>query len=328
MKSSRYNVFLALLTALLLAALGLRQGYCQEPSNAGLPTLPFAAAVEVSRQVYDAVKESRPIPDLFVIDLENGIEGEFSAARALGLVAFAAERLLEGNTSELPLPPDNIRAPVSLHDEETTRDDPVTVSLTSLLSEGGAILDFAAALETYPSAIWVEGNRLSAAEFMQGVASTFKFIADYNQMPEQVRIVPCAGASSWELSPQAVPLMEVPDREPASNTSASEDESPAPLLALYPEPGAVLSGEVTISAALLPPLPDAVISFFLDNKLVYVSNRKPYVLELDTGKLTEGEHKISARADKLDGTFIMEAAAKFNFVSDDKTDVQFPEATE
>lgn len=304
MRAARIIIFSTLLAGSLLSGTA---AFCQPDSSSA--KLPFAAAQQVAGRVYAAVAEQRPIPDSFQVTGPDGKALKLTAAQGLGLLAAAAESIVQGKLAPLPRPQD-LGTPLNTEDQPA-RSAPVTILAQALLNEARPLQDFAAAMGAFPSAIWIGGERLNAAEFMQGIASIVKFQDESGHLPRRVRIVPCEAPSAWTLGlkptngnsapvkgPMSVPPLEV---TPTNLAAANRD---AAALSIFPGDGAEVDQQGEIVAALASNAEKIAIFFYVDGRLRGMSNWSPFTFHLGGSQVTPGPHRIKIRAENGEGKVI------------------------
>jgi len=306
---SRYLGLFALLFALGLVLSD--RGFCQENETAPRQ-VPFAAVFEVADEAYEAIAEQKSLPDTFRIGLGEGQSAEISAAQALGLLAEAADAASRQNPlASLPLLAPEIGYPVASADSSPPRTSALALPADSLLAEARPLLNFTTTLGALPSAVWVGGERLSAEEFLEALASVFQFFGESGHLPRKVRIVPCQAPSAWRIPTKIIAenSAAVPALEPAAAPAVAS--SPTPSLSLFPGNGAELSGEVDFVAVLEPAIENAAIFFFLDDQLRLITNWAPFHFPLDGNRLSPGEHWLLAQAQKPDGEILASHSIRF-----------------
>lgn len=306
MRFARLSLLLALLAGSLV---WLTAAWAQDEELA-LRQLPYSAAYEIAEQAYQSVATSGGLPDDFRVANENGRAEQVTAAQALGLLAAAAEATAADDSGNLALLPATIGAPVAF--DESAAQPNLAVPTSELLAQGRPTLDFTAMLGAFPSAIWVNGQRLSATEYFAALASLFKYQARTERLPEKVQITRCGAPSSWTAA-TIRSAKELPKGLPPANLAPTVAVAPTiPKLELYPGAGAKLCGLTDFVAAYGPTETRVIVSFCLDGQLKISTDCAPFSLRLDTSQLTPGSHKLRVEVEDLTGGGTL-ASKEINF---------------
>jgi len=312
MKCFRLLMLVLPLYGLFFAA---QNGLCQSRGPA-LKQVPFSAAIEVAEQACLAVANTGAVPETFQITLAGGEEERLLAAQALGLLAAAAAAVRRNTYSFLTLLPEESGAPVAISGNLAARSTPLLISTPALLAEGQAVLDFTLALGAFPSAVWVSGERLSAAEFLTALATALQFLAGSGRLPDHVRIIPCYAPAAWRPVPgvnkNSAPAL------PALQTASASPVVSSPTISLFPGEGARLSGEVDFVATLEPVSTEAAVFFLVEGQVRAISNWPPFAFHLDTRGLSPGKHRLSVRAEDSSGNILASQEINITIVTDDK----------
>jgi hypothetical protein len=276
--------------------------------------IPFPAALQVADQVIEAVNRKGTVPDSFQLLYSDGQTEQISAAQALGLLAAAGESLRQGKIYALPLFPPSTGAPtVSVN---TASSKAAALFATgAVLNQARGVLDFTLAMGTFPSAVWIGGERIASGDFLVSLAAILRFSAETLEPPEQVQIITYRSPSSWitqqkKTSPVAIPPVKPPAALPPTPPVTDRTPLPSPTLEIIPRAGEKLKGKVNIVAVLSPPMTYANVTISLDGHPLMHSNWPPFVLSLDTAELARGEHKIKVEAVNGQGELLVSREIK------------------
>jgi len=290
-------------------------GVCQGDDPV-LKQVPFFAAIEVAEQACLAVANNGAVPETFQITLAEGEGEHVSAAQALGLLAAAAAAVRRNTHSFLSLLSKEVGAPVAISSNLAARSTPLLISTPALLAEGQALLDFTLALGAFPSAVWVAGERLSAAEFLTALATALQFLAGSSRLPDHVRMIPCYAPAAWRPAPRV--NENSPPALPPLQTASVNPPVSSPTISLFPGEGAKLSGEVDFVATLEPVLTEAAVFFLVEGQVRAISNWPPFAFHLDTRRLSPGRHRLSVRAEDSSGNILASQEINITILTDGK----------
>lgn len=177
------------------------------------------------------------------------------------------------------------------------------------LSQAGECLRWMDEFQVVPTAVWVNGERLSASEYLAGLAICIEY-AYYSGSLEDTIFLP-----SYSPPPAWVEYTELlsdslGDQYPgggegaATNTSSSGyrltppvtpqkavPRAVTPQLSLLPQAGSVVSGIVDLVASYSGP-PAEFLTFAVDGQMKALTNSPPYSYRWDTSKLQPGAHEV------------------------------------
>ncbi len=290
------------------------------------------AVVDLADFVSSYLDEAGTIPDVAQVQMADGSMRSLSAAETFVLLARAAFLwdMGGGLPETVPISPDQVSPPVldtedviaAPSDVEEGREIPTD----QFLAQCPAVVRWIDRLQVVPTAVWVDGQRLSAAEYMAGLAICLSYAYWEEGLYASVFIPPYAPPQSW-ISENTASYEEEGGEEEQSLEGTGEEqyeegygeeyseegdgyeeegatstlplygEAPEfsyegePTLLVLPEPGATVSGMVDVVASYSGPAPRFVI-FEVDGRSNIIVNYPPYVYRWDTTTLTPGTHSV------------------------------------
>lgn len=329
---------LLLITPSLCLAQADLPGWDASASDADLPdfagrTVPGEAVVDLADFIAEYLGETGTIPDFVQVETAAGSLRTISAVEAFVLLARTTYLWqFNGNLPEtVPIAPDEVSLPV-LDPEDVVAPPPDPdvgrqIPTESFLAQCPAVVRWVDRLQVVPTAVWVDGQRLSAAECLAGLAICVSYAYWEDQLYDSLFLPAYAPPQSWVGD--ATPLeyaesewdeeqwwAEAAEEEPAETYSEtyweeedlSEEEGYAPRAPLYapvqaprygaeprltvfPEPGATVSGLVDVIASYSGP-PERFVIFRFDTKAEVMMNFPPYGYRWDTMALEPGVHTV------------------------------------
>lgn len=310
-------------------ALTLLLGLASVPSPAAAPgepapapaARPAAAAlgesvVQLAEFVSATLAEVGRVPDWVQVQTAGGAIRALSAAQAFALLArtvYLWETL--GDLPEtVPITPEEVRPPV-VDPEDLPADDfdPETgreVPTQAFLAQAEATVRWVDRLGVVPTAVWVDGQRLSAAEYLGGLAICIQYAYHEGGLYDWVFLPHYAPPPSWLAAAQLAPVVgyEGPEEETMGwweegeepNWLESEEpiaaaaEPQPPRLGVLPEPGATVSGIVDLVASYSGP-PAKVVVFSVAGRARAIMDSPPYSYRWNTSGLEPGVHLVGVR---------------------------------
>ncbi len=304
------------------------------PSDVDLPdfagrTVPGEAVVDLAGFVAEYLGETGTVPDFVQVETAAGSLRTISAVEVFVLLARTTYLWqFNGNLPEtVPIAPDEVSLPVlDAEDVVAPHRNPETgreIPTEAFLAQCPAVVRWVDRLQVVPTAVWVDGQRLSAAEYLAGLAICVSYAYWEGRLYDSIFLPRYAPPQSWvgEAAPidYAASAREEEDRlaEEAEEESAeayweeeylSEEEAYAPrtplygpvqepvyqaepTLIVYPEPGTTVSGVVDVVASYSGPHERFVI-FVFDTKTEVMMNFPPYGYRWDTTTLEPGVHTV------------------------------------
>ncbi len=171
--------------------------------NFGISAAPGEAVVDLADFVSSTLDASGTIPDLVQVRTSDGELRNLTAAEAFVLLARATYlwRTAGSLPQSVPISPGEISPPVldsqdlvaAPTDSAVGREIPTE----QFLSQCAAAVRWADRLRVIPTAIWVDGNRLSAAEYMAGLAICLSYAYWEDQLSDTIFLPAYAPPVSW-----------------------------------------------------------------------------------------------------------------------------------
>lgn len=327
------------------------------PSDADLPdfagrTVPGEAVVDLADFVAEYLSETGTVPDFLQVETAAGSLRTISSVEAFVLLARTTYLWqFNGNLPEtVPIAPDEVSLPVldaedvvaPPRDSETGREIPTE----AFLAQCPAVVRWVDRLQVVPTAVWVDGQRLSAAECLAGLAICVSYAYWEGQLYDSIFLPRYAPPQSWVGEAERIDYVEAAwadedlsaqeaEEAPAETYSETyweeedlfEEEtyaSPAPLyvpvqepvyqgeprLTVYPEPGATVSGIVDLVASYSGPHERFVI-FIFDAKAEVIMNFPPYGYRWDTATLEPGVHTVRVQVLGEEGAVLSDQTSAF-----------------
>jgi hypothetical protein len=286
----------------------------------------FQSIVQLANQVSHLTNAKRPLPPTFQIDSGNGQIVSIYTSQALGLLAVATDMLRSGTatTATFALPPAQIGWPVD--SGITRRTTSLYISTQQIIDAAHELVNFSAALGAYPSALWVEKDRLSATDLLVGFSTVLQFTAETGQLPSMVHLVPAIAPTSWRppVEKQIGPSVQarIPPQPPTETSYVKVTKSKV-TLNLLPEKITTKTGSIEVVAILQPAdTTNATVSFLIDGRLCNQSNWPPFSMQVNMNKLSPGKHKLAVKAESADGVLLASKEISFTVANPIQTQIQ------
>lgn len=361
----------------LVLALGLAGGVCSaqvqpgeiygtpdsEPS--GIPDdawrdVPGESVVELADFVSGCLADAGTVPDYAQVRSAEGLPKRISGAETFILLARTVHlwQVTGQLPATVPLAPEGVRAPVidpedlseSAVDLEAGREIPTQ----QFLGQCAEVVRWVDRLHIVPTAVWVEGNRLSAAEYLGGLAICIQYAYYEGALqdslflpryaPPNIWTAGAARASSVSSASSPAPAQDEAAALPLPTTSEQVEpeaeipaatyppvalEAPAlepvarPQLSLFPEPGAELRGKVDLVASYLGPSARFVI-FAVDGINRAIINYPPYSLRWDTSTVRPGKHTVRVTVIGDDDAVLLDQFSVFTVQPEAEQEAESP----
>lgn len=282
------------------------------------------------------IGETGSLPDFAQVQTTDGRLRRISLAHVFVLLARTA--YLWQATGQLPatvpIAPDEVAPPVldaedypvGRSEDESGREIPTD----QFLAQCAASVRWIDRLQVIPTAVWVDGERLSAAEYLAGLAVCIQYaywegglydylyLGGYSPPPSWMAEVapepattPSPAETEWETDEPVYEEAEWTAETEEYEESYWQEESTEggsqitpwfapsfearpseiPRLTLYPEPGATVSGVVDLVAAYTGP-PARFVTFDIAGRSEVIMNYPPYSCRWDTSDLVPGTHTV------------------------------------
>ncbi len=329
-------ILLLLSTPLCLAQLPAAEGALEETiPSVGLPnfaarTVPGESVVDLADFASGYLADSGSLPDFLQLQTADGGLRRASAGEAFALLARTVHlwQTMGSLPSTVPLAPDEINAPlIDPQDVPSSDFDPDAgreIPTDQFLAQCGETVRWIDRLHTIPTAVWVDGQRLSAVDYFAGLAVCIQYAYWEGQLYDTIYIpaylppqswigrrLDRDGAASSSAAPQGgQPQPEVPYQETGQQESPQQPPllptfapaalelplppAPEPQLALFPRSGSTLSDKADLVASYSGP-PARFVLFSVDGVTRSITNFPPYSYRWDTSTLAPGPHTVGVQ---------------------------------
>ena len=272
------------------------------------------AVVDLAQSVSNLLGDLGAIPDWGQVVTSNGRQ-RISAADAFVLLNRTIYRwdtdgempqtvsISLGAVSPPVLDPQDF--PDAAPDLETGREIPTDL----FLSQAGECLHWTDQFQVIPTAVWVNGARLSAAEYLAGLAICLEYSYFSGKLEDTIFLPDYSPPPAWvehtELLVGSVEGESVEGEGEAPATESGmmpplipEDATPrlvTPKLTLLPAPGSKVSGVVDLVVGYSGP-PAEFVTFGVDGQTRAITNAPPYGYRWYVTKLKPGKHEVTVKA--------------------------------
>jgi len=344
------------LTLVLMAVPSICLGQATQQTDSGLPFPTFSAqtvsgeaAVDLADFVAEHLSTTGTVPDMAQVVTSEGEPRTLSAAQVFALLArtvylwrFAGEL-----PDTVPLPAADIAAPVldsediiaAPEDQDLGRE----VDTESFLSQVSAVVRWVDQLLVVPTAVWVDGQRLSGADYLAGLAICVSYAYWEGELYETLFLPPYAPPATWIGDQQAEYYPAAEETEPWTEETGEavdyrEEEGTEqsavlqirrpltamrqpfatsqaePELVVFPEPGERISGYVDLVASYAGP-PARFVIFSLDASHEVIRNYPPYSYRWDTRTLEPGIHTVRVQVIGAQDEVLADQATAYDVVA-------------
>jgi len=278
------------------------------------PPQPVIEATEVLRladTIARALATNGRIPSGAVARLSDGGRRPLSAAQLFVVLArFLGNGYEQGVTPEhVPTPPDMI-GPLEIPPPTGRGAQEVVIAASDVLAQTRATADVAESTGHLPSGIWVEGLRLTPAQFVGALATVLQHALYNGEVPDQIAVGQYLPPLDWsalppgerqtepptggQAAPPAVALPSIAPPAVATEEAPPAPAAPPPQISLYWASEPPLSGEQPLTIEYQGP--PAFIRVFIDDKPKAVSNMTHFIYLWDTRLEPDGSHAIRIAA--------------------------------
>jgi hypothetical protein len=288
-------------------------------------TVSGEAVVDLADFIAGYVAETGTIPDLAQVATMDGGTRSLTAAEAFVLLARTTYLWEFGGAlpESVPISPDDVKPPVLDPQDVVFPPDPEVgreVSTEQFLGQCASVVRWVDRLRVVPTAVWVDGERLSSAEYMAGLAICISYAYWEGGLLDSVFLSAYAPPQAWggnqeaayyadesagdystdsssEYTDEAYAGEEAPAEDqawtnaPLSVGPAPRAEQAMPELMIYPQPGETVSGVVDVIAGYSGPR-ERFVTFTIDGRSEIIMNFPPYSYRWDTRALEPGAHTV------------------------------------
>ncbi len=300
--------------------------------GAGALTVPGEAAVDLADFVAQYLLQTGMVPDYAQAESSSGELITLSAAEIFTLLARTAHlwRFTGALPEVVPVTPDEVSAPVLDYEDLVQppgdEDAGKEIDTEQFLAVCPAVVRWIDRLQILPTSVYVDGQRLSASEYLAGLAICIGYAYWEGQLYDFVVLPAYAPPYSWvsessyteyteagweEESAEVYesewgaeePYPEGEGQQPSVETILSQPRLPfsgapqaaptqaEPRLTIYPEPGTTVSGIVDLVASYIGP-PAQFVVLTIDSQSEVIMNFPPYGYRWDTRDLEPGLHSV------------------------------------
>ena len=292
--------------------------------------IPGEYAVELADFIASYLVDSNTAPDWAQVRTSDGSLRRISISDAFSLLARTTYlwQALGHLPEYVPIAPSDLRVPVIDSQDVVASADDLSLArqipTDQFLAQCAPTVQWIDRLRIIPTAVWVDGERLSATEYLAGLAVCIQY-AYYQGDLDSYLLLPRYGPPrAWAQSAVGVPIgtslaslpylmpaaspgrpsqAETVEEPAAAEGGESGYEFPAPRLALFPEPGSELRGLVNLVAVYEGP-PARFVMFYVDGIKRSITNLPPYSCRWDTAEATAGRHSVQVNVLGDDSTVL------------------------
>jgi hypothetical protein len=310
--------------------------------------VPGESVVELADFVSGYLADAGTVPDWMQVRLADGRMSRVSVADVFILLARTVSlwQVMGQLPETIPFSPGETNAPV-IDPEDVPAGEPDLdtgreISTEQFLAQCAETVRWVDRLHVIPTAVWVEGERLSATEYLAGMAVCIQYayyegeLYDYLFLPlpgyapptgwlERVSGVSGLPSPATEAEPDV--LAETMYYEGAEVGETTEPMTNLPLAAdqpavtrpvraqlmLFPEPGSELAGKVDLVASYAGP-PEQFVVFAVDGATRAIVNFPPYSFRWDTSSVSPGLHSVRVTVLGNDDAVLADQISAFTVV--------------
>lgn len=275
-------------------------------SAAAAQRIAAPSVLECARGVRQELLQNGRLPDQVSMAAVAGGETTLTAGRALLVFAEALGGLTgTGRLAEALEAAEDGAAGVTGVSPGSPNAGAV-VSVAALGQQCRALSEMSRRLGGLPLAVWVDGRRLTLAEFAGAVVVALSELAERGRLPAGI-IVPRAmpppawtnrAGAGWRVTVTRTLTGEgedVGDHPARPENAAPPRPQPRPRpLTLSLADGAVVSGGIVVRIDLWPE--PRMLALFVDGRQRGLLNFRPYQFTVDTRTLDNGPHRIRVEA--------------------------------
>jgi len=279
---------------------------------AGGSQIPGEYVVELADFIASYLVDSNTAPDWAQVRASDGSLQRISITDAFSLLARTAYlwQALGRLPDYVPIAPADLRPPViDAQDVVTSADDQSVarqIPTDQFLAQCAPTVQWIDRLRIVPTAVWVDGERLSSTEYLAGLAVCIQYgyyqgeLDAYLLLPrygpplawaQNAARAPAGGALASLTSLRPAPAPAEPAPVETAEDQQSVEEFPAPRLTLFPEPGSELRGSVNLVAVYEGP-PARFVVFYIDGIKRSNTNLPPYSCRWNTTEIPPGPHSV------------------------------------
>jgi hypothetical protein len=294
------------------------------------------AVVDLADFICGVLGDSGLVPDYAQARTADGGLRRLSAAEVFALLARTA--YLWDTTGSLPasvpIAPEGVASPqLEAEDVPQGEFDPQSgrqIPTDQFLTQCGQALRWVDRLKAIPTAVWVNGERLSAAEYLAGLAVCIQYAYWQGNLEDSVFLPKYIPPQTWlrgvtraaateaqaqtgetqqgvESATGAAGAGEAATQEVAPLGLQGEEAAPSesPMLTLLPADRARVSGKVDVLAVYTGP-PAGFVIFGIDGVTRAIQNYEPYSYQWDATGASPGPHTLRVRVFDEEGNVLID----------------------
>jgi hypothetical protein len=189
------------------------------------------SVVELAQFISTYVSDTGQLPDLVQVRTQSGNLRVLSAAEAFVLIARAVDlwRANEEMPETVPMAPAEVTRP-DIDPEDVPQgavdvESGQEIPTEGFLEQTAATVRWVDQLQKVPTAVWVEGTRLSAAQYMAGLAICLEYAYEQGELEDTVFLPAYAPPSTWAVSLRTTNTSEATGEQSAESTADGSDSS-------------------------------------------------------------------------------------------------------
>lgn len=207
-------------------------------AEAPAPAAPNSVAagdsvVELAEFISTYVSNTGQLPDLVQVRTQSGNLRVLSAAEAFVLIPRAVDlwRTYEEMPETVPIAPAEVTRP-DIDPEDVPQgavdvESGQEIPTEGFLEQTAATVRWIDQLQKVPTAVWVEGTRLSAAQYMAGLAICLEYAYESGELEDTIFLPAYVPPSTWAASLRTTNTGEATEEQSAENTADGSDSAEA-----------------------------------------------------------------------------------------------------
>ena len=316
-----------------------------ETEEAGLDRPAFAghnvsgdSVVELADFISSYLAETGTMPDWAQVRMTDGNLRSISASEVFTLLARTTYlwRALGDLPERIPIAPQSVSGPVielqDVPEEYVDLETGQEIVTESFLEQCEATVHWIDRLQVIPTAVWVDGERLSAMQYLAGLAVCIQhayyegYLYEFLLLPRyappeswlgnvSAGVASSAPVEAWEAEEEAeLEVASAADAVPPWTTALAAPAVVAthsrPEIALFPEPGSELSGLVDVAGSYSGPMA-SFVTLSVDGMTRFITNFPPYGFRWDTTALPPGTHTVRVRVYGSENNLLVDQISAF-----------------
>ena len=301
--------------------------------------------VDLADFICGVLGDSGLVPDYAQVRTADGGLRRLSAAEAFALLARTAYLWdTVGALPELvPIAPEGVASP-ELEAEDVPQgefdaESGRQVPTDQFLTQCGGVLRWVDRLKAIPTAVWVNGERLSAAEYLAGLAICIQYaywqgdLEDTVFLPKYIPpqtwlrgVTQSAATEAQGEAGEAEEGVEYAGEGAGEEEAGTQEVAPfglqeeeaayleSPMLTLLPEDKARVSGKVDLLAVYTGP-PAGFVIFGIDGVTRAIHNYEPYSYRWDASRASPGPHTLRVRVFDEEGYLLIDQVGSVTVVA-------------